>query len=112
MKNPFVYLAIALLKIYKYTLSPAFSALGIRCRHEPSCSSYAISAYLRHGVWRGSWLTLSRLLRCHPWGSSGLDPVPKAGHNHPFWVPWRLGDWHWGERGTERNSGLKDTDKK
>ena len=44
--------------------------------YEPSCSSYAIEALERHGVIRGSWLALRRILRCHPWGSSGYDPVP------------------------------------
>ncbi|PHR92551.1 MAG: membrane protein insertion efficiency factor YidD [Robiginitomaculum sp.] len=98
MKNPFVYLALGLLKLYKLTLSPMFSALGITCRHEPGCSSYAMEAFSRHGVWRGFWLTLSRLSRCHPWGSSGIDPVPECGHKHPFWAPWRHGDWSWAER--------------
>jgi putative membrane protein insertion efficiency factor len=46
------------------------------CRYAPSCSAYAIEALQRHGAFRGSWLTLKRLLRCHPWGGSGYDPVP------------------------------------
>jgi putative membrane protein insertion efficiency factor len=46
------------------------------CRFAPSCSAYAIEALERHGAFRGSWLTLKRLLRCHPWGGSGFDPVP------------------------------------
>jgi putative membrane protein insertion efficiency factor len=46
------------------------------CRFAPSCSAYAIEALERHGVFRGGWLTLKRLLRCHPWGGSGFDPVP------------------------------------
>ncbi|PHR61614.1 MAG: membrane protein insertion efficiency factor YidD [Robiginitomaculum sp.] len=95
MKNPFIHLAVGLLRLYKLTLSPAFSALGIKCRYEPSCSSYSIDAFQRHGVWRGFWITLARLLRCHPWGSSGLDPVPECAHKHPFWTPWRYGDWSW-----------------
>ena len=61
MKNPFVYLAIGILKIYKVTLSPAFRALGIHCRHTPDCANYSIEAFSLHGVWRGFWLTLSRL---------------------------------------------------
>jgi putative membrane protein insertion efficiency factor len=46
------------------------------CRYAPSCSAYAIEALQRHGAFRGSWFTLKRLLRCHPWGGSGYDPVP------------------------------------
>jgi len=46
------------------------------CRFSPSCSTYAHEAISRHGAWRGSFLALRRLMRCHPLGSSGYDPVP------------------------------------
>lgn len=46
------------------------------CRYVPSCSNYALDAYEQHGFWRGSWLTVRRLARCHPWGGHGWDPVP------------------------------------
>ena len=46
------------------------------CRFQPSCSAYAITALQRYGALRGSWLAAKRLLRCHPWGGSGYDPVP------------------------------------
>jgi hypothetical protein len=46
------------------------------CRFQPSCSAYAITALQRYGALRGSWLAAKRLLRCHPWGGSGHDPVP------------------------------------
>ena len=46
------------------------------CRFYPSCSHYAAEAVTRHGPWHGSGLALRRLLRCHPWGDSGYDPVP------------------------------------
>lgn len=46
------------------------------CRYQPSCSAYAIGAIEKHGVIKGSWLGAKRLLRCHPWGGSGYDPVP------------------------------------
>lgn len=46
------------------------------CRFVPSCSVYAVEALERHGAARGSWLTVRRLARCHPWGGYGLDPVP------------------------------------
>jgi uncharacterized protein len=46
------------------------------CRYHPSCSAYAIEAWTRYGALKGSWLALKRLLRCHPWGGCGFDPVP------------------------------------
>jgi len=48
------------------------------CRYVPSCSNYALDALEGHGVVRGSWLTLRRLVRCNPWGANGWDPVPPA----------------------------------
>ncbi|MBL4871431.1 MAG: membrane protein insertion efficiency factor YidD [Robiginitomaculum sp.] len=108
MKNPFVYVAIGVLKIYKVTLSPAFRALGIHCRHTPDCANYSIEAFSMHGVWRGFWLTLSRLSRCHPWGSSGLDPVPTCVHKQNIYTPWKLGDWSWKERTGESTCAHKN----
>lgn len=52
--------------------------MGGHCRFHPTCSLYAIEAYRTHGVLRGSYLTARRLLRCHPLGGSGFDPVPGA----------------------------------
>lgn len=76
--------------IYRWTLSPL---LGANCRHLPSCSDYASEAIEKNGAWKGGWLALSRLLRCHPWGSHGYDPVPDVrGEHHPF-APWRYGRW-------------------
>jgi putative membrane protein insertion efficiency factor len=51
------------------------------CRFDPSCSTYALEALEKHGAARGSWLTLRRLLRCHPWGGMGWDPVPDGKAN-------------------------------
>ena len=59
--------------LYRLLLSPY---LGVSCRYQPSCSAYALEALDRHGIGRGSWLTLTRLCRCHPWGGHGVDPVP------------------------------------
>jgi putative membrane protein insertion efficiency factor len=51
------------------------------CRFDPSCSSYALEALERHGALRGTWLTVRRLGRCHPWGGQGWDPVPDGKAN-------------------------------
>ena len=59
--------------LYRGTLSPL---LPRACRFEPSCSAYGLEALSLHGAGRGSWLTLKRLCRCHPWGGYGYDPVP------------------------------------
>lgn len=89
----------SVLWIYKRTLSPVFYFFGARCRHYPSCSEYAVDAFQRHHHWRAFWLTVSRLLRCHPFGSSGIDPVPSARDGRWFEI-WKIGDWAWTERGT------------
>jgi putative membrane protein insertion efficiency factor len=64
---------LALISLYRQWISPL---LGPRCRFIPSCSAYGIEAISRHGALRGGWLTLKRLLRCHPWTPCGCDPVP------------------------------------
>ena len=86
-------IAAILLRAYKWPLSPLFMAFGVRCRHLPSCSEYAAGAVSRHGPWTGGWLALSRVLRCHPFGSEGYDPVPEIPPTAPWYAPWRLGDW-------------------
>jgi len=58
---------------YRLFLSPW---LGMNCRFQPTCSAYALEALEKHGAFYGGWLTLRRLLRCHPLGGSGYDPVP------------------------------------
>src|SRR5580765_277243 len=63
----------ALIWIYRHTLSPL---VGYNCRHLPTCSVYGDEAIERFGLWAGGWMTLARLLRCHPFGTSGIDLVP------------------------------------
>lgn len=63
----------AAIRAYQLGLAPVIPP---SCRFEPSCSHYAAEAIARHGPWRGVGLALRRLLRCHPWGGSGYDPVP------------------------------------
>ena len=62
-----------LIRVYQVVLSPF---LGGHCRYEPTCSVYAIEAVKEHGPWRGGWLAIRRLLRCHPFVKGGYDPVP------------------------------------
>jgi uncharacterized protein len=64
---------VSLLCAYRFVASPL---LPSACRFHPSCSCYAGEAIMRHGAWRGSWLTLRRLCRCGPWHPGGYDPVP------------------------------------
>ena len=65
---------IALIKLYRYAISPY---LAPSCRYTPTCSSYAIEAVQRFGIFRGSWLAIRRISRCHPWHEAGYDPVPE-----------------------------------
>ncbi len=66
-------LFIFLIRIYQYAISPWFPA---SCRYTPTCSAYGVEAIKKHGALKGGWLTLKRILSCHPWGGSGYDPVP------------------------------------
>jgi putative membrane protein insertion efficiency factor len=74
--SPAAHLLTILVSGYRWLISPV---LGSNCRYCPSCSEYAIEALRRHGAIRGTWLTLRRIARCHPWGGCGYDPVPPAG---------------------------------
>jgi len=60
--------------IYKYAISPLTPG---SCRHFPTCSEYAVQAIKIHGPFKGFWLATRRISRCHPWGTSGYDPVPQ-----------------------------------
>jgi putative membrane protein insertion efficiency factor len=64
---------LALVCIYRNAVSPL---LGANCRFQPTCAAYAEEALRRYGAFRGGWLALKRISRCHPWGGSGYDPVP------------------------------------
>ena len=64
---------INIIKLYQYTLSPMF---GPHCRFYPSCSNYAIESIQKHNIIKALYISLKRILRCHPWGKSGNDPVP------------------------------------
>lgn len=71
--NPLTFLLVGLVRVYQFFVSPVFPA---SCRYAPSCSAYAVDALRAHGALKGCWLAIHRILRCHPWGGSGYDPVP------------------------------------
>ena len=72
-KNLLAKILIGMIRLYQVTLSPF---IGRACRYTPTCSNYGIEAIRKHGPFKGLYLTVRRLLRCHPWGGSGYDPVP------------------------------------
>ena len=75
MKKWLRVVCVGCIRFYQLTISPY---IGPCCRFSPSCSEYAIDAFNRYGVIKGGYLTARRLMRCHPWGGSGMDPVPEV----------------------------------
>jgi hypothetical protein len=69
-------IGVTFVRAYQLLLGPF---LGGSCRFTPSCSAYAIESFGQHGLWRGGWMALRRIARCHPFASPGLDPVPPSG---------------------------------
>ena len=67
---------VGAIDLYRRFVSPMFAR---RCRFEPTCAAYATEAVRLHGAVRGGWLTLKRLVRCHPWNPGGVDHVPARG---------------------------------
>jgi putative membrane protein insertion efficiency factor len=76
--------------LYRHTLSPF---VGYNCRHIPTCSVYGDEAIDRYGLWAGGWMTLARLLRCQPWGTSGIDNVAQPDARARWYLPWRYARW-------------------
>jgi len=73
------YPLFALIRIYQYLISPLFPP---RCIYQPTCSCFAMEAINRFGMIHGLWLSILRLLRCHPFAEGGYDPVPEQQHRH------------------------------
>jgi putative membrane protein insertion efficiency factor len=69
----FSLLFLAIIKAYKVLISPI---LPPSCRYTPTCSDYGAQAIQKYGPFKGGWLTIKRIMRCHPWGGHGYDPVP------------------------------------
>jgi putative membrane protein insertion efficiency factor len=83
----------AFIRLYQLTLS---ALVGRQCRHLPTCSEFGDEALARYGLWAGGWMTLARLSRCHPYGTSGIDNVPAELPAGARWyLPWRYGRWSW-----------------
>ena len=72
--NILTYILIKLIKCYKFLISPL---LGQSCRYLPTCSEYSIEALKTYGFFKGLFLSIKRILSCHPWGQGGFDPVKK-----------------------------------
>ncbi len=87
-KTPGRLIGIGFIRLYQLTLS---GFVGNHCRHLPTCSEYAYEAIARHGLWKGGWLALFRVMRCGPGGSHGIDNVPETlMPDMTWWAPWRL----------------------
>jgi putative membrane protein insertion efficiency factor len=78
MKKVLEYIIIFPIKLYQWLISPL---MGKTCRFDPTCSWYMILAIREWGIFKGVWLGLKRISRCHPWGGHGYDPVPQK-HKH------------------------------
>ena len=73
------FILIILIKLYKWFISPLFPP---SCRFTPSCSSYAIEAISKFGIFKGGYMSIKRVFKCNPWGGSGYDPVPEKVEQH------------------------------
>lgn len=74
-KKVLIKVIVWFISMYQLLLSPWF---GRACRFNPSCSEYTQQAIIQHGIVKGSYLSMMRIVKCHPWGGSGEDPVPPA----------------------------------
>ncbi len=73
MKKIFVFPLVIIIKLYQFVISPLTPP---SCRYSPTCSQYALEALKKYGIIKGVSLTFKRLIKCHPWGGSGYDPIP------------------------------------
>lgn len=73
MKKIFVFPLVIIIKLYQFVISPLTPP---SCRYSPTCSQYALGALKKYGIIKGVSLTFKRIIKCHPWGGSGYDPIP------------------------------------
>ncbi|MDN3596508.1 membrane protein insertion efficiency factor YidD [Zunongwangia endophytica] len=73
LRKMLIYPFITLVKCYQNFISPLMPAT---CRYSPTCSTYTLEALKKHGLFKGGWLAIKRIISCNPWGGSGYDPVP------------------------------------
>ena len=73
MRGILIFPFVFLIKIYQFLISPI---IGKNCRFNPTCSNYALEALKKHGLVLGTYYSIIRISKCHPWGGSGHDPVP------------------------------------
>jgi putative membrane protein insertion efficiency factor len=78
------YLLIGFIKAWRAVISPLY---GQVCRYHPTCSAYALTAVTEHGAVKGTWLSVRRIARCHPWAAGGYDPVPSRPGHEPRLEP-------------------------
>ena len=69
----FIILIVKIIRLYQLVISPL---MGSNCRYSPTCSTYSIESFKKHGLLKGWKLSIKRILSCHPFGNSGYDPVP------------------------------------
>ncbi|WP_296077217.1 membrane protein insertion efficiency factor YidD [uncultured Agrobacterium sp.] len=86
-KTPGRLFGMGFIRLYQLTLS---GFIGNSCRHIPTCSEYGYEAIARHGLWSGGWLSLFRVARCGPGGTTGYNAVPDSLRSVRFWQLWRL----------------------
>ncbi|MDG2062807.1 MAG: membrane protein insertion efficiency factor YidD [Flavobacteriaceae bacterium] len=73
MKKILIFPFVILIKGYQFLISPS---LPPTCRYQPTCSNYSKEALIKHGFFKGGWMAIKRISKCHPWGGSGYDPIP------------------------------------
>ena len=73
LKKILIFPFVFLIKIYQNIISPLFPPT---CRYTPTCSEYAIQSLKKYGLFKGVYLSIKRIVNCHPWGGSGYDPIP------------------------------------
>ena len=73
LKKIFVFPLVIIIKLYQFVISPLTPS---SCRYSPTCSQYSLEALKKYGIIKGVSLTFKRLIKCHPWGGSGYDPIP------------------------------------